>query len=279
MEPSFVLSNWGREIAMKFNLKLYLFCLSALSTALFFSACTKKNESKGEESTLILGTNANYPPYESTNEKGEVIGFDIDVAKAIAQKLGRKLVIKDMSFDALVLALKQQKFDIIMSGMSITPSRQKEIAMVPYQGQPTTGLSLLFWNTVPGPITSVSDLKGVGNKTVAVQIGTYMENYLNKVPDVVAKSLDSNVEIVMDLKHGKSVAALLEPHIASEVMPKHPELKRIDIALPKEEWVLGNGIGIRKDNTKLINEVQKAIQAMKQDGTLQKLETQWFEKK
>lgn len=250
--------------------------MAAVIMAITLCACTSKNSDPSNE--LVMGTHAAYPPYESVDAHGEIIGFDIDVAKAVAAKLGRKLVIQNMSFDALILALKQKKFDIIMGGISITNSRQKEIALVPYQGDPITSFALLFWNTVPGNVMSLSDLKNMGNKTVAVQTGTTMESYLNKVSEVTPKALDGTVELIMDIKHGKAVAALVETHIATAVMLQHPQLKRIDFALPKEDWVLGNGIGILKGNTKLIGEVQSAIQTLKNESAIQQLEQKWFKK-
>jgi arginine transport system substrate-binding protein len=237
------------------------------------TACTQTSQ---DTNTLILGTNASYPPYESVDEKGEIVGFDIDVAQALAQKLGKKLVVKNMSFDALILALKQGKFDIIMGGISITPSREKEITLVPYQGEPIKALTLLFWNKVPHGISSVFDLKSAGNKTVAVQTGTFMDSYLTNVEGVASRSLESTVEMIMDIKHGKAVAALVEPHIATAVMPKHAQLKRLDFPLAKEDWVLGNGIGIRKENAKLSSDVQSAIEQLKAEGVIQKLEAKWF---
>jgi ABC-type amino acid transport substrate-binding protein len=246
--------------------------LGALIALTCVSACTNKSNNTNE---LVLGTHAAYPPYESVDANGEIVGFDIDVAKAVAQKLNKKLVVKDMSFDALVLALKQKKFDIIMAGISITPSREKEIAFVPYQGEALTSLSLLFWNNV---LQNSTDLKKMGDKTIAVQTGTFMENYLNKFSNITPKALDGTVELITDLKHGKSAAALVEPHIATSVMLQHPQLKRVEIALPKDDWVLGNGIGVHKEDAALISDVQKAIELLKQEGVIQKLETKWFGK-
>src|SRR5688572_6002780 len=110
------------------SLKSLLFLLILVTALTVIGACKKSKQGLQNEksSELVLGTNAGYPPYESVNANGDVEGFDIDVANAIAKKLNRKLVVKDMSFDALILALKQDKFDIIMSGISITAAREKE---------------------------------------------------------------------------------------------------------------------------------------------------------
>jgi arginine transport system substrate-binding protein len=248
----------------------------SLTLAILFTLVTACTPARDSANQLILGTHAAYPPYESVNDKGEIVGFDIDVAAAVAQKLGKKLVVKNMSFDALILALKQGKFDIIMGGISITPSRQKQIAFVPYQGEPVKVLSLLFWNKVPAELKYMNDLPKLGNGSIAVQAGTCMEDHLAKVKGVSAKALDGTIELIMDIKHGKSVAALVEPHIATSVVPLHSELKRVDIELPEEDWVLGNGIGVKLGNSKTLAEIESAVQVLKSEGVIQKLEAKWF---
>src|SRR5690606_29652193 len=111
--------------------------LSAIAMVLLVifvsSSCRRTNNNDNQ--ILIVGTNPKYPPYESIDAQGNVQGFDIDLGRALAHKLGKKIEIRELSFDALILALKQGKIDIILSGMSITSSRQKEIIMLPYQGE------------------------------------------------------------------------------------------------------------------------------------------------
>lgn len=242
----------------------------------FLIGCPKKNNVEQASTELILGTNGGYPPYENYNVKGELEGFDIDVAREVAKKLGKKLIIKDMSFDALILGLNQNKVDMVMAGMSITPTREKEITMVPYQGEPVKSYALIFWGTMPKNISSISDLAMTENKTVAVQTGTVMENYLQKYPQIAAKPLESMAELIMDLKYEKSIALLLEPHIADDVMPKFKELIRLDIPLSKEEWSYGNGIGIKKTNQSLSQQVNTAIVELRKTGALKKIEQKWF---
>lgn len=232
-------------------------------------ACQKK---ENQENTLRMGTNPAYPPYESIDANGQCVGFDVDVGHAIAQKLSKQLVVKEFSFDALILALKQKKIDIVLSGMSITPSRLKEMAMIPYQGEPVKSLCLAFWKKEP---LSIGGLDTLG--VIAVQVGTYQETYLQQLKNVKIKPLEGNVEIIMDLQHGKSQAAVFEPHIAKAMQERFSELKCVAIPLSEENWVLGNGIGIRKDNTQLIDEVTKAVQELKEEGTIQKLEQKWFQ--
>lgn len=234
-------------------------------------ACTKKPLSV--ETQLTVGTSPNYPPYEMIGSNGEPEGFDIDIAKAIGKKLNRKVVFKDMGFDALILGLKLNKFDMIMSGMSITPAREKEIVMVPYQGDYTKSLALIFLEKIPANVKSLTDLKG---QIVAVQSGTYQDVYLRKFPAITNKALESTPELVMDLKNKKSVAILLEPHIASDVMRKYAGFQRLEIVLPEDEWVKGNGIGIKKGNDRLSADIQWAVNDLRREGVIDQLEKKWL---
>ena len=129
---------------------VYSFCLTG---------CLKENgDSLGEK--FIVGTNATYLPFEFVDEKGETVGFDIDLAREISKKLGKKLEVREFAFDALILNLKQHRIDAIMAGVSITPSRLKEIFMIPYYGEEIKNLVLVFKgeNAEPLPLAQYSSV-------------------------------------------------------------------------------------------------------------------------
>lgn len=220
---------------------------------------------------LILGTDPTYYPYERVGENGECEGFDIDVAHAIADKLGKRLIIKQFGFTALILALKQSKVDLLLAGMSITPSRAKEITMIPYQGKPITSFSLVFWNKKPMDVKGLEDVHHV-----AVMVGTCEEDLLRTLPHITYKSLENTTEILLDLQYGKSEAALIEPKVAAVLQKQFPELELLEIKLDPKDWTLGKGIGLKKDSP-LTDEIQKAVAELKADGTLEKLEKKWLQ--
>ena len=174
-----------------------------------------------DPSTLVVGLQADYPPYEYVDEQGHVVGFDIEVAQKLADKLGKKLLIKEMGFDALILSLKSHKIDLILSGMSITPDRLKEIEMVPYQGSKVTDALLLFWKSDGNPI---EDLKG---KTIAVQSGTIQEQVLRHYGEIKPKLLENTQELVMEIKYGKSDAALVELKVGKEFSHQFPDIHTV----------------------------------------------------
>ena len=140
---------------MKTLKKLFVFL------PLFFAAiggmiagCSKSPQ----KNTFTVGIQAGYPPYESIDSNGKIVGFDVDLAEKIAHFLEKKLVVKEMDFDCLILSLKQKNIDVIISGMSITPSRLKEIDMVPYSGDQLKKFLLLFWGQIPEGVSSIKDI-------------------------------------------------------------------------------------------------------------------------
>lgn len=251
-------------------MKKYLFGLLACVFFLFCQGCYKRKHS---EDTLVLCTNSAYPPYESIDKNGNSVGFDIDVAAAIAQQLGKKLRINELPFDSMILTLQQGKCDFLMAGMSITPSRQKEITMIPYQGDPIKSYYLLFWKQRP---VGIEQLKG---KTIAVQTSTWMEDYLKKIQEITPKALESTPELVMEIQYNKSAAAFVEPHIARDLLPKQPHITAFEVALPESDWNLGNGIGIKKSNAELAQRIQIALDHMRKSGLILQLEKKWLHKK
>lgn len=231
---------------------------------------------KSSQETLVIGLQCGYPPFEFMDTTGKIVGFDIEIAEIIAEKLKKTLVIKDMEFEGEILSLKQGKIDLIISGMNITPSRLKEILMVPYHGEEAEALSLIFWNEIPAGINTIEDIASLSNPTVSVESGAIPEAYMSRHSNINAKSFQGALGPLMDVKYGKSVANLVEPDVAEYLKNQHPEIKILNVPLPKEESVMGFGIGIKKENLKLFQQIQTIIQALKESGELKQLEDKWF---
>lgn len=233
------------------------------------------NEKPSQE-TLIIGLQSGYPPFEFMDTTGKIVGFDVEIAEIIAEKLHKTLVIKDMEFEGEILSLKQGKIDLIISGMNITPSRIKEILMVPYHGEEATSLSLIFWNVIPSGINSIEDIALLPNPTISVESGAIPEMYMNRYANIKAKSFQGALGPLMDVKYGKSVANLVEPDVAEFLKKQHPEIKILNVPLPKEEIIMGFGIGIKKENQEFFQQIQTIIQDLKTSGRLKQLEDKWF---
>ncbi|WP_348663800.1 transporter substrate-binding domain-containing protein [Chlamydia vaughanii] len=219
----------------------------------------------------IVGTNATYPPFEFIDENGQVVGFDIDLAEALSKKLGKRLEVREFAFDALILNLKKHRIDALLAGMSITRSRQKEIAMIPYHGEGVCELTVVSKQTLNNqgvlPLSQYS--------SIAVQTGTFHEDYLLSLPGVCVRSFDSTLEVIMEVKCRKSPIAILEPSVARVVLRDFPDLHAVNIALPEEWWVLGCGIGIAKDRPEHVAEVEQALNELQSEGVVKDLTKKW----
>lgn len=225
---------------------------------------------------LVIGTTSGYAPFVSLNAKGEYEGFDIDIAQAVADKLDRKLILKDFgSMPALILALKQNKADALIWSISITQERQKQMAMVYYQGDKVTSLPLLFWGEVPENIQSLEDMAGKPSAVISVEAGSFQENVLLSVPGLSLKQVDKVSDAILELKYGKSQAVLVDSSMKQVYMKKFPQLKSLDIDLPESKQSMGVGICVNLQNESLAAAVRKAVDELFKDGTIANLESKW----
>lgn len=241
-----------------------------------YKKATKKTSPQKPQDTLVVGMMSGWVPYMSINQQGQYEGFDVDVAQAIAQKMGKKLIIKDFGTLApLFVALEQGRIDIIMSGLDITKDRINKLSMVQYGAGGFTTFCLLFWNKIPEGINSVQDFSKYPNAQICVEPGSSTEKYLDGVGFKNQKPIGSVPEMIMEIKYGKSLAVLLEPPVVSRLMKKNPEIKKLEIEIPEKFQVFGTGIAIKKENRSLTTQVTKIIQELKQNKTLQKLEQKW----
>jgi arginine transport system substrate-binding protein len=255
----------------KYIISLAVIAVLGLIVLKSFQITEKESNDK-----LVIGLQSGYPPFEFMNTKGNIVGFDIDVATHIAERLGKSLVISDMEFEGVILSLKQGKIDLIMSGMNITPSRLKEILMVPYHGDAATALSLIFWNEIPNNVHSIEDIANLSNSTISVESGAIPEIYMSRYQRIKTKSFQGALAPLIDVKYGRSVANLVEQDVAEYLKKQHSEIKILNVPLSKEETILGFGIGIKKENQELYQQIQQIIHELKASGKLKHLEDKWF---
>lgn len=232
---------------------------------------------KTTKDTLTVGLQSGYPPFEFMDTNGKIIGFDIDVANLIADKLGKKLEIKDMEFEGEILSLKQGKIDLIISGMNITPSRQKEILMIPYYGDDATAFSLIFWKEIPSQIKTLNDIASIPNAIISVESGSIPEIYMEQFPNIKIKSFQGSLSPLMDVKFGKSLANIVQPDVANYLKQQHPEIQILTIPVSSETKIQGFGIGVKKGNIELYQKIMEIITELKKSGQMQQLESKWFQ--
>lgn len=236
--------------------------------------CGQLTAAKKQE-TFVVGTTSGYAPFVSLNEKGEYEGFDIDVAERLAEKLGKPLEVKDFgSMPGLMMAVKQKKIDALIWAVSITKQRQEKYTMIHYQGETEKEIPFLFWGEIPEGIHQIEDL-GAPGRHVCVEAGTSNEGILQNYPGIEIKYADKILDVIMDLRYQKCFTVTLDPSLVDGVLKKYPEVKVLNLPLPADQQIHGVGICLNKKNTRLSQEVLKAVEELKSEGTIASLEKKW----
>ena len=208
---------------------------------------------------LTMSTNAAFPPYEMTTDSGDFEGIDVEVAGAVAEKLGLELQVDDMDFDAALLAAQNGKSDIVMAGVTVTDERQK---VMDFSDTYAEGIQSII---VPedSDIASADDLTG---KAIGTQRGTtgYIYGTDDFGEDAVV-AYDSGLTAVQALNNGQVDAVVIDNAPAKEFVEANPGLKILDTAYAQEDYA----IGVAKGNTELLNAINGALEELEADGTLQ----------
>ena len=264
-------------VGMIHNKKLLIFVAVTAGILLFWRGWRRAQQPRTAPAgaALVVGTNVGYPPFILRDENGHVVGFDRDIAYAIAQRLGRTLVVKDMSFDALLLSLPQGSVDMIIGGISITSARKAKGWLLPYFGD-TVDRVALFYRTdrVSGDITLAQ--AAAQKMTVCTQAGSSFEEVLATFPGLQVKTLPDISDIFLEVDHGSSDIGVLDPHTVSVLTRGRAQLGSHEQVLPPELHIDGFGIGIAPFNKELRAQVAGVIEDLRRDGTIAKLTQKWF---
>lgn len=237
-----------------------------------FTACSKSETASSDgEKTLVMGTSADYKPYEYIDAKKseDIIGFDIDVMNYIAKELGYKVQVKDMEFSGLLTALEAGKVDFVMAGLTPTEKREKNADF--------TDVYFVAKNMIitkkDANIQTLQDLQG---KTVGVQTGSIQEGKaetLQKEVKFQTEGRDRIPELIQEVQAGRVDAIILEDTVAKGYLQKIKELQAIE--LPEVADEAGSAIALPKDS-KLTEEFNAVIKEMKENGEMEKLVNKWF---
>ncbi len=214
--------------------------------------------------TLVMCTNASFPPYEYV-EGDKVVGIDADIAAAICEKLGYDLQIDDMEFDSLIAAVQSGKADFAMAGMTVTEERQQ---MINFSDSYATGIQSVIVKE-DSDITSVDDLFAEGaNHTVGVQLSTtgdiYTTGDIEEAGLGTVQRFPNGNEAVMALVNGKIDCVVIDNEPAKAYVAANPGLKVLDSSYAVEDYAAA----IAKDNTELLEKFNAALAELKADGTI-----------
>lgn len=212
------------------------------------------------EGVLTMSTNAAFPPYESTDDSGNVVGIDADIAAAIAEKLGLKLQIDDMDFDGALAAPQSGKSDIVMAGVTVNEDR---LLTLDFTESYATGVQVVIV-----PEGSDVTLDNLGEQQIGTQRGT--TGYIYCTDDygedhVVA--YDDAIAAVKALNNGQIDCVVIDSAPAQELVKANPGLTILDTEYVTEDYA----IGVAKGNTALLDAVNGALKELMEDGTIQSI--------
>ena len=236
---------------------------------------TTKVASAMDKDTLVVGVDDTFAPMGFKDESGEMVGFDVDLAKAMGEKLGKKIEFQTIDWSMKETELNAGNIDFIWNGYTITDERKAQVAF----GTPYLKNRQIIITLADSEINSKADLKG---KTVAAQTGSSAVDAIEAEPDVLATFKDgkpvtyeSNNDVLMDLEAGRVDAAVADEVIVRYYISKKGEekFKILEEDFGDEEY----GVGMRQSDTQLVEAFNKAYAELKEEGTLAEISTKWFD--
>ena len=237
--------------------------LAVLCLVLSCAACGSKESDK-----LVMGTNASFPPYEFTDDAGNIVGIDAEIAAAIAEKLGKELEIKDMDFDSLLTAVQSGSIDFALAGMTVTDERKET---VDFSDTYATGVQVIIVKE-DSAIKTADDLFADGaNNKIGVQLATTGDLYCTW--DIEDEGLGSverynkGADAIMALNSGKVDCVVIDNEPAKVFVENNPGLKILDTEYITEDYA----IAVSKDAPELLKAIDGALGELIADGTVAKI--------
>lgn len=230
------------------KLSLCLLCLFIIT------GCGKKDDSK-----LIMVTEAGFAPYEYY-ENGEIVGVDVDIAREIAKELGKELVIKDIAFDSIINEIRTGKADIGAAGISYSAERAKKVDF-------SINYSVSKQVVIIRNDSSINNINDISDKKIAVQLGSVADTYVTEnYKNAVIVRQKKYLAAIEDLKVGKVDLVVMDELPAKEIIEKNSGIKILDGELTNDSY----GMIVKKGNTELLEVVNKVLNRLSSDGSIDK---------
>lgn len=231
-----------------------IYIVAIILIVVMTTGCGKKDDE------LVLATEAGFAPYEYYKD-GEIVGVDIDIAKKIAKRLDKKLVVKDVSFDFLINEVKSGKADFAAAGISITEEREKEVDF-------TDEYTISNQVVVIRKDSALRDFSELKNKKIAAQLGTVADLYVSEnYKDATLVTHKKYLSAVEDVKSKKVDCLIMDELPAKEIVKSNTELKVMDGILFQDKY----GMIVKKGNTELKERINEILKELSEDGTIDNL--------
>ena len=224
-------------------------------------------DSTAASGKLTMATEATFPPYEYYDGDA-IVGIDVEVAQAIAAKLGMELEVTDIAFDSIIPGIQTGKYDMGMAGMTVTDERKEQVN---FSDSYATGVQVVIVKD-DSAIASVDDLFADGADTVVgTQAGTtgfiYATSDIEDAGLGTVKSFGKTTDAVEALKNGQVDCVILDNEPAKALVAANEGLHILDTEYAVEDYA----IAIAKENTDLLDKINTALAELKDDGTLQSI--------
>ena len=256
--------------------KIFALCMMLVLAVTALAGCGSNSAQKEESKKIVVGLDDSFPPMGFKDEMNEIVGFDIDLAKEVAKRLGREVEFKAIDWNSKEAELKSGRVDILWNGLDITDKRKENMLF----SEPYMDNRQIVFVAKNGKV-AVAGEADLAGKTIGTQSGGTTEEYFENKPELKAsmkevKYYPDYINAFMDLENGRLDAVVGDEIIGRYYISKHPdEIQAIDTVIGT---VSQFGIAFRKDDQKLRDEVQKVFDEMKADGTVAKISEKWFAK-
>jgi polar amino acid transport system substrate-binding protein len=224
-----------------------------------------------KKGVIVVGLDDQFPPMGFRNKSGEIVGFDIDLARVAAKKLGVKVEFKPVAWDGIVFSLKNGDVDLIWNGLTITPGRKKAIAMT----NSYLADKQIIMVKSNSNIQNLTDLKGC---VVGIQLGSSSANALKKNKILVnslkkVRLYDNNTQALMDLAAGRINSVVIDEVVGRYYIKKRPgDYRVLRRSLKSENF----GIGLCKGDKKLLTRLNEIMTQIRKEGIESRISKKWF---
>jgi polar amino acid transport system substrate-binding protein len=223
-----------------------------------------------EEGTIVVATDATWPPMEFINEDKEIVGFDIDLLNMVAKEAGFEVEYQNTAWDGIFAGLGNEEYDAVISSVTITEERQKTMDFsIPYinAGQ------VLIVQQATGNVTTLADLKG---KSVGAQIGTTGAFEVDKVDGVELRTYDELGLAIEDLTNGRIAGVVADTPIAADYVLQNDTYKGILKIVGEPFTDEFYGVAVKKGNTEVLEMINKGLKAVLDAGKDEELKDKWL---
>ena len=223
------------------------------------TAADTQAEASGDSDKLIMVTEAGFAPYEYTEDGQTVVGVDVDIANAIAEAMGKELVVHNTTFDGALLAVQQGKADFAAAGISVTEEREK---VMDFSVEYATSKQVVVVNKEAGRVDSVDALSG--DLVIGVQTGTVADYYCQD-EGWTPKAYGKFMEAAMDLKNDKIDCIIMDALPAEEMVAANDDLAVLDGEVFTDRYA----IAVQKGNQELLDQINAVLEQLIADGKIE----------